>query len=358
MSAGGAAGGDDVGGSRRMRGWAGGLAVLAALAAGGTAWESAAERHDRRALPPRGGFVEVGGRRIHLLALGRSRPGPTVILEAGIGGATLASWGRVEPAVAAFAPVVAYDRGGLGWSDPGPEPRDAVRLTQELHAALRAAGIGPPYVLVGHSYGGLLARMFAHRHPDEVAGLVLVESSYPVDPATRSRLRSWRRAVARLLPALPTLARVGLVRAALPLLPTNIRALPPLERAEQSAFYARPSHWRGVLAEFDAWETLTDPEVAALGGLDDRPLFVLTAGSGARWPGWLRLQERNAALSSDSVHEVVPGADHAGLIEDARWAPRVVEAIGAVVESARSGRPLRSLVRPRPTGPPPPRAGS
>src|SRR4029079_8879704 len=91
------------------------------------------------------------------------------------GGCTSANWGWVQPEIARITRVVAYDRAGFGWSDPGSEPRDALHNVHELHTALAKAGIAGPYVLVGHSYGGPVARVFTSEYPDEVAGMVFVD---------------------------------------------------------------------------------------------------------------------------------------------------------------------------------------
>ena len=99
-----------------------------------------------------------------------------MILEGGFG-AGIASWSIVQNEIAKFAQVVSYDRAGVGQSEPGPLPRSAKQISQELHTALQKAGIKPPYVLVGHSYGGPLVRVFASMYPGEVAGLVLIDPS-------------------------------------------------------------------------------------------------------------------------------------------------------------------------------------
>lgn len=118
--------------------------------------------------------VDAGGHKLNLLTAGHGAP--TVILEAGFG-AGIASWTTVHSEVAKFTRVVAYDRAGLGQSEPGPKPRTAKQFALELHTALKNAGINPPYVLVGHSMGGITIRVFADMYPQEVAGLVLVDPS-------------------------------------------------------------------------------------------------------------------------------------------------------------------------------------
>ena len=120
--------------------------------------------------------VNAGGHSLNLLIGGQRgvEATPAVILEGGFG-TGIASWSTVQREIAKFAQVVSYDRAGLGQSDPGPKPRDAKQIATELHLALQKAGIKPPYVLVGHSLGGPLVRVFASMYPTEVAGLVLVD---------------------------------------------------------------------------------------------------------------------------------------------------------------------------------------
>jgi pimeloyl-ACP methyl ester carboxylesterase len=118
--------------------------------------------------------IDAGGHKLNLLMAGSG--GPTVILEGGFG-TGIASWTTVHGEIAKFTRVVAYDRAGLGQSEPGPKPRTAMQFARELHTALQNAGIKPPYVLVGHSMGGITVRVFADMYPQEVAGLVLVDPS-------------------------------------------------------------------------------------------------------------------------------------------------------------------------------------
>src|SRR3712207_5997924 len=147
--------------------WA--FVALLALAVIGAVYQTIATEIDRRTYPPPGQLVEVGGRRLHLRCVGQGTP--TVILEAANGGMS-AHWVRVQREVARAARVCAYDRGGLGWSERGPTPRDARQISSELHTLLGEADIEGPYVLVGHSYSGLYVRMYAARYPDEVAVLL------------------------------------------------------------------------------------------------------------------------------------------------------------------------------------------
>jgi len=131
---------------------------------------------ERSEFPPPGRLIDIGGFRLHLYCTGKG--GPAVILEAGAGDFSF-DWARVQPEIARFTRVCSYDRAGSAWSEPGPAPRTMHQEVFELHMLLRKAGVRPPYVLVGHSYGGLLVRLYAGLYPREVAGLVLVDSTDP-----------------------------------------------------------------------------------------------------------------------------------------------------------------------------------
>jgi pimeloyl-ACP methyl ester carboxylesterase len=118
--------------------------------------------------------VDVGGHSLNLLIGGQGSPG--VVFEGGFG-AGIASWSTVQKEVGAFARTVSYDRAGLGQSELGPKPRSAKQIATELHTALEKAGVKPPYLLVGHSFGGIYVRVFAEMYPKEVAGMVLLDPS-------------------------------------------------------------------------------------------------------------------------------------------------------------------------------------
>ena len=136
---------------------------------------------------------------------------PTVVLEAGIA-ATSLSWRLVQDEVAKFSRVASYDRAGLGWSDPASQPLTLTRLVDDLHTLLQVAQLPPPYVLVGHSFGGLIVRAYAQRYPTETAGLVLVDAVRPEEwhPLSGSQRRTLARGV-RLSRRGAMLARIGIV---------------------------------------------------------------------------------------------------------------------------------------------------
>src|SRR6185503_1985905 len=128
-----------------------------------------------RDYPPPGKMVDIGGYKLHINCSGKG--GPTVVMIAG-GGDFSFDWSLVQPKVAQFTRVCSYDRAGLAWSDPGPTPRTMRQDAYELHRLIEAAHIKAPYVLIGHSLGGLIARVYEEQYPDEVAGMVLVDPTH------------------------------------------------------------------------------------------------------------------------------------------------------------------------------------
>src|SRR5215204_410662 len=169
--------------SRRIMRWIwmallGLVVVLLALAVAGAIYQAIATERAERAYPAPGEMVDVGGYTLHINCVGQGSP--TVLLDAGSGGFS-AHWVRVQRQVSDTTRVCAYDRAGMGWSEMGPDPRDAKQITSELHTLLGKAGIEGPYVLVGHSLGGMYMQTYANRYPDEVAGVGLVDTSTDPD---------------------------------------------------------------------------------------------------------------------------------------------------------------------------------
>lgn len=130
---------------------------------------------DETKVPPPGQMIDVGGYRLHLYSSGSGSP--TVILECGLGGIST-DWALVQDEIAKFTRVISYDRAGIGWSESGPLPRASQQIVQELHTLLAKANIPGPYILVGHSLGGNNVQLYATTYPEDVLGLVLVDSTH------------------------------------------------------------------------------------------------------------------------------------------------------------------------------------
>src|ERR671916_2801122 len=151
-----------------------GLVVFLVLA--GVVYQFVATKVDEYRYPAPGEMVDVGGYSLHVYCTGEGGGAPTVVMDSGAGGSVL-DWQLVQPEVVGFARVCTYDRGGAGWSEPGTQPRTSQQFVEELHTLLGNAGVQGPYVLVGHSLGGTNMQLYASQYPDEVAGMVLVDSA-------------------------------------------------------------------------------------------------------------------------------------------------------------------------------------
>jgi pimeloyl-ACP methyl ester carboxylesterase len=142
----------------------------------GASYQFISTKIDDLKYPPQGKLIDVGGYHLHIYSSGKGKKA-TVVLDAGLGCSSL-DWAYVQPEVAKFAQVCSYDRAGYGWSEESPHPRTSEQIAQELHTLLTNAGIAPPYILVGHSFGGVNVRLFANLYPDEVIGIILVDASH------------------------------------------------------------------------------------------------------------------------------------------------------------------------------------
>jgi len=189
------------------------LAAGAALVATGFLYQFFGARRDRRLYAGLGRWIDIGdGRKLYLIEKGAG--GPTVLFESGIA-ATNLNWFHVQEIVSQFTYTASYDRGGLGWSSPNRTARTPGNIALELHAMLEGAEIKPPYILVGHSFGGLVMRRYALLYPEDVASVLLVdpmrcEEWPPLNPGKQSEIDRGKK-LSRI--AIP-IARFGLARLA------------------------------------------------------------------------------------------------------------------------------------------------
>jgi len=318
-----------------------GLAItLLTLGGAGAIYQAIATAIDRRNYTPPGQLVEIGGRRLHMVVTGKDTGQPAVILDGGMAGFS-SNFFWVQSELAAATRVVAYDRAGLGWSDPAPEPQDAYQAAHDLHAALAAAGINAPYVVAGHSYGGLVVRAFTDLYPDEVVGMVLIDASHPDQwahiPASRDgRLNGRGNHFTAFL------ARFGIVRLFQPGRAVYA-GLPERPAAEMRAILAQPQSWSTGGDVLLLWNERTRPQINQAARLGDLPLAVLSVTEQALYADVLTgLQAELATLSSNSFHYTEAGATHESLVAERDHALVVVEAIRRVLEAARTGQPLES----------------
>jgi pimeloyl-ACP methyl ester carboxylesterase len=315
--------------------------VLACLPVIGWAWRRAAEGRDARRLPF-GEYAEIGGRRLHVVRRGHG--GPTVVIESGAGFSS-SVWWPMQERLANSATVVSYDRAGLGRSDRAPLQRTLSDRVDDLEAMLKQTGLEPPYVLVGWSYGGMLIRIFAHRYPDQVAGLVFVDSGHEAVFSTPGA-QTYLRRIAFVQRVFGGLAQTGLLRLLrVRGMPEPATALP--RTAEQRrglglltahSFLAGADEFSSMRAVATAMTGLSTP-----GTLGSTPIAVITHGK--PFPGPFAVLETNhpegmralAALSTNSVLTVAENSLHALPLEEPEV---VIDAISAVLDAARTGRPL------------------
>jgi pimeloyl-ACP methyl ester carboxylesterase len=309
------------------------VVALLALAVVGAIYQAIATERAERAYPPPGEMVDVGGHSLHINCV--SQGGPTVVLDAGLGDMS-AQWVWVLREVSDTTRVCAYDRAGMGWSETGPEPRDAKQISSELHTLLTKAGIEGPYVLVGHSFGGLYMQTYAARYPDEVAGVVLVESSHPEQFSHRPGTRESYEPQKQILDVASLLARIGIVR-----LLYKLGAAPPelphQQRAQITALSPSTRQVSTYALELRATPQSTT-QTRNLRSLGDKPLAVVSAGT--QEPEWLELQDDLATLSPNSMHRVVKGATHTSVVYERSDAQASSAAIVEVVAAVRNDRPL------------------
>jgi pimeloyl-ACP methyl ester carboxylesterase len=262
----------------------------------GAIYESMAEASDARVYPPPGKLVDVGGYRLHINCTGTG--GPTVVIDAGLGDWST-MWAWVQPGVAKTTQVCTYDRAGNGWSDAGPLPRNAVQYAKELHTLLQEANIPGPYVLIGHSLGGLSVRVFTDMYPSEVAGVVLIDSMSPRQfPQTSTNTTPQMDSQSHPFTIFPALARIGLVR----LLVRPLGLIPHLPPEVEKAYLSRmvrPSNLQAYLGDESHGMPESGRQAEAVKTFGDLPLIVLTARQN-NIPGWQEWQTELLQLSSNS----------------------------------------------------------
>lgn len=293
-----------------------GLLVLGFL------YQIVASRSDWDRYPPPGELVDIGGYRLHLYCTGeRKADQPLVVIEAGSGSSS-PDWVLVQPELAEFARVCTYDRAGLGWSDPGPEPRSSQRYASELHALLENSGEEPPFWFVAHSLGVHTVRIYADEHPEDVAGMVWVDARLPSGDIpyyemTTGQLRLWE-----------FLARLGFFR----LVGKQAMQAQAPAIAEKIPDYPYPIVWSPTYFETNRLQAMSDSEsdkrARETGPFGDLPLVVIksdVSGLSSQLPpdemeeaeAMLQAgQEGLATLSTNGQLLVAVGSGHNIPVED------------------------------------------
>jgi pimeloyl-ACP methyl ester carboxylesterase len=306
------------------------LGLVAALVLAGLCYNTLSERADARRFPQQGKSVPLGpdfpGVSLNIDCSGSGSP--TVILDSGLGVPAI-GWNFVQPEIAKFTRVCSYDRAGYGWSTSGPMPRTSAEIVTELHALLGAAGEKPPYILVGHSFGGYNIRVYNGAYPAEVAGMVLVDASHEdqlnrMPPAMVEYSKKEEKSQKLQTLLAPALIDLGIAR-----LVSNTSQAPYLSKnflEEIRYLELQTKFLRATTSELAVLSTSAD-ETRASGNLGDKPLIVLTAGKApdpASLPPdfpkqafidfeniWIHeLQVREAHLSARGRQIIIPDSDH------------------------------------------------
>jgi pimeloyl-ACP methyl ester carboxylesterase len=298
----------------------------------------------KRQYPPIGRMIDVGGYRLHMHVEGEGTP--TVVLDAGAGGIGLA-WELVRPAIAKVTRVVTYDRAGLGWSQASPYPRDAAAMALELHTMLVKANISGPYILVGHSLGGSVARQFAAKYPNEVAGLVMVDSAHEQQmkhfpPAMVKMANSMKG----MMSVMKIMGKLGIFALKPNLISIGDNGKLPMDLVAQmqGVMAFSSSHAEAMVAESESVYAMQTQPVTTLG---DLPLTVISHGqldTNAVPPSlgsqvrdeyeiaWQNLQVEITSLSTRGRRSVAERSGHNVMFDQPEI---VVEAVLEMVKSSQ-----------------------
>ncbi len=325
------------------------LGCLLSSAAGGMIYQGWGEAQDRTRYPPPGRLVDVGGYQLHIHCMGTGSP--TIILDAGHTAASL-DWIKVQPALSTTTRICSVDRAGNGWSDPGPAPRTSSRIAGELHTLLHNADIPGPYILVGHSMGGLHMRLYATLYPDEVAGLVLIDSTQEkldqtLPPEIHTAQQTNKEFYIQMFQVLEQLSRVGLIR----LLVTTqdqswltfLDDFPPeIHQTYLSTTLLRTSFYTAAWQELDSMEE-DYAEINAAGPLPDVPMIVIARGlpdSNFESQEWIDTGEQIWRRLQTELAESMPQgkliiAEESGHVIPFEQPQVIIEALREVVQQAR-----------------------
>ena len=278
-------------------------------------------------------LIDVGGHRLYYRTSGEGSP--TVIIEPGTG-ASSELYSLLEQGINKFTRVILYDRSGLGRSEPGSLSTDGPEVARQLHTLLQRENIPGPFILLGHSFGGIYIRHFAARFSDEVAGLIFVDSSHPEQ---NKRLPFLIRSMTNTLFRLIAAPGIGptLVKLIYKSLEKDLQNLPPERMAEFQTNLKSSKHINGIIGEYKMITTSL-AQTARLGPEVNKPIVVFSATlpKGNFIKGWHVLQDEIAAISTNSTHYKIEGAKHFTLISDPKYVKLIVESLRKMVLRLRN----------------------
>jgi pimeloyl-ACP methyl ester carboxylesterase len=294
------------------------LLVIVILAVGTLIAGAVAKANLAKQYPAPGQLVDVGGYKMHINCMGQGSL--TVILAAGTADFST-TWAYVQPEIAKLTRVCSYDRAGLGWSEPSPSPRTVDTTVEELHTLLVNAGVQAPYVLVGHSLGGMHMRVYAYKYPQEVVGFILVDSLHEDQPVYDSEYTKVNQDEAKQFHLFSLLSSTGIMALAPQSIP-NL-GLPKDAYAQWQARLATSDYFKTTLAEINAQQdNCAEVRALKISSFGNMPLIVLSAGqpdpvislseagNQKRWEVWQALQPKLAALSSEGKQIIVEQSSH------------------------------------------------
>jgi pimeloyl-ACP methyl ester carboxylesterase len=329
---------------KRMLIW--GLVSIFVLTTAGMLYQTASAEADRRKFPAPGHLIDVGGFKMHIHCTGEDSP--TVILET-LAGGTSSYWGRVQPEVAKTTRVCAYDRAGRGWSEPDLEPNTLARTVRNLRILLTQANVEGPYVLVGHSIGGIYVRQFAAQYPQDVVGMVLVDAAHPDQYERYPEMLEMNESYLQVSSLFPALARFGVFRLYFALGgEIDFAEMQEPQKSEIKSMWSSSEYFASQHAEAIAASEIYGSG-QDLGRLGDLPLLVISAGQNNP-NGWPELQSDLALLSDNSIHLQLQTATHVSLAFHPEDSHQVSLGILNILKAIRTGERLEAVFSPAVTG--------
>lgn len=331
---------------RRILRWIGhglkwlGIGIIAVLVLG-FVFQAVSVEFDKRGYLPPGQLVNVDGHLMHIYCTGEGSP--TIVLEAGAYSYST-EWYWVQKQLSRTNRVCSYDRAGYGWSEPVPGSRDGLQLVHELHDMLQTANVPGPYVMAGHSLGGVTVPIYAAEYPDDVLGMVLVDSAIPLTSMDLDAYEKYKSQNESAYWLLSTLVRFGAARFIIGNevagygLPSNIAAELTALKSTNQAVDTWDAEVRQSLLKLSR-------QAKAAADFGARPLIILWAGHPELTAPDDRAKLKTiwsqvAVHSSNSVTRVIDDADHGSIQGNKQYAAQISAAIREVIESARTGKSL------------------